>query len=209
MLFGSRHRMIAAAGLAVVAVIILTLALWPRGPTDSDYFGPNEPTWVRVPAAFDDPVYVGVGMLNAKAGDAITLESLTLERLEGNPIVNPMLRIMGDDTQTFGGIAASALPDTLDLTAYVPLPGFRFTHEDGPVELSVRVEGKAPIHGFDGLWLRFTRNGESTLIDDWIPMRASICTGATLDSAIERCRAIADQMRDAGRDAPTDSPAPS
>jgi hypothetical protein len=154
--------------------------------------------WVRVPTPIGDPVYVGVLVLNAQPGDSIVLASQAIERREGDATVEPLLRILGDETQTLGGISASELPDSIDLTSYRPLPGFRFTDADGPVEFSVRIEGSTPIHGFDGLWLRFNRNGESNLVEDWIPIRASICSGSTRDQAAERCRPIEDQMHSFG-----------
>jgi hypothetical protein len=193
-----RSRTIAAAALGLAAVILAAVALWPRGPTDSDYFGPNMPTWVRVPATLGDPVYVGVLVINALPGDAIQLDSLGVERIEGDASVEAMVRILGDETQTMGGIAASNLPGTFDLSTYRPLPGFRFSDLDGPVEFSLRITGTTPIHGFDGLWLRFARNGNSALSEDWIPMRASICTGATFEDAVERCRPIEGQMHSFG-----------
>jgi hypothetical protein len=181
---------IAAATLALVALVLGGLALWPRARLDSDYFGPNMPTWVRVPTVRGDPVYVGVLRLSAQAGDVIELTSLDIERREGDAKVEPMLRILNGRTETLGGIAASALPDTFDLSTYLPLPGFRFADADGPVEFSLRVGGTSALQGFDGLWLGFTRNGDRAILEDWIPMRASICTGSTLEEAVERCRPI-------------------
>jgi hypothetical protein len=196
---GTRRPLtIAAVGLALAAATLAAVTFVPRAPTDSDYFGPNTPTWVRVPTTLGDPVYVGVLVINALPGDAIELESLAFERVEGDATAEPLLRILGEEAQTLGGIAASNLPATFDLSTYRPLPGFRFTDLDGPVELSVRIEGPTPIHGFDGLWLRFTRKGGSTPVEDWLPMRASICTGTTLDEAVERCRPIESQMHSFG-----------
>ena len=193
-----RSRTIAAAGLGLAAAVAGLITTWPEGPRDSDYFGPNEPTWVRVPTILGDPVYLGVLVLHALPGDAIVLESLGLDRVEGDASVDAMFRILGDETQTMGGIPASALPDTIDLTTYGSLSGFRFAAADGPVEFSLRISGTSPIHGFDGLWLRFARNGEATIIEDWIPMRATVCTGSTFDQAVERCRPIEAQMHSFG-----------
>jgi hypothetical protein len=193
-----RAAPIAAAGITLAAALGLAVSVSPRAPTDSDYFGPNMPTWVRVPTTIGDPVYAGVLVLNAKSGDAIELRSLAIERLEGDAMVRPLVRALHGRTQTIGGIVASALPATIDLSTYTSLEGFRFTDADGPVEFALMIAGTTPIHGFDGLWLRFTRNGEPTHVEDWIPMRASVCTGSTLDQAVERCRPIEDQMRSFG-----------
>ena len=191
-------RKIAAAGLVLAAAIALLARPSSGGQPDSDYFGPNAPTWVRVPTTLGDPVYVGVTVLSAGPGDAIRLESLDVERREGDVTIETLVRILHGGTRTLGGIAASQLPHEFDLSTYAAVPGFRFSEADGPVELSLRIAGTTPIHGFDGLWLRFTRNGESAVVADWIPMRASVCTGSTQDQAVERCRPIEDQMRSFG-----------
>jgi hypothetical protein len=195
---GSHRTSIGAAGFALAVLVLGVLALWPRGPTDSDYFGPNMPTWVRVPTTVGDPVYVGVLVLNARAGDVVELASLGIDRTEGDATIEPLVRVLAGETETLGGIAASALPPTIDLSSYSPLLGFRFAEADGPVELSLRVSGAAPIHGFDGLTLRFTRNGADEEVVDRIPMRASVCAGSTFDQAVELCRPIEDQMHSFG-----------
>ena len=193
-----RRPAFAAAALGLAAATLIAVAFWPHGPTDSDYFGPNEPTWVRVPTTLGDPVYVGVLVLNARPHDSLELVSLGLERVEGDATVEPMLRILGDDPQTLGGISASALPETIDLGAYSGLAGFRFADTDGPVELSLKIAGTSPIHGFGGLWLVFRRAGATEVLEDWIPMRASICTGSTLREAVELCRPIEAEMHSFG-----------
>ena len=190
-------RAIVAAGLGLAALVVGAFMVWQRGPTDSDYFGPNMPTWVRVPTVIGDPVYVGVLVFNARPGDSIELLALRLERVEGDAAVDPLLRVLHGGTETIGGIAASALPPTIDPSTYDPLPGFRFSDADGPVEFSLRIAGTSPVHGFDGMWLQFRRNG-SEVLEDWIPVRASICSGSTFDQAVERCRPIEDQMHSFG-----------
>ena len=96
-----------------------------------------------------------------------------------------------------GGITESDLGNTIDLSSYGSLP-LRFSEAEGPVELAVRVVGTAPIHGFEGLRLRFRVNGSRAVLEDWFPMRASICAGSTFAEAIERCRPIAEQMASEG-----------
>ena len=153
------------------------------------------PTWVRVPTTLGDPVYVGVLVLHAKPGDTIELDSLVVEGLEGDATVKPMVRILHGETRTLGGIAESDLGDTIDLSTYRPLTMLRFAEADGPVEFAVRVDGTTPVHGFNGLRLRFRIDGIGSVIEDWIPMRASVCTGTTRPEAVERCRPIEQQMR--------------
>jgi hypothetical protein len=194
----SGRRTIAAAGVVLAAAVIAGGFLVARGPADSDYFGPNMPTWVRVPTTIGDPVYVGILVIRAAPGDLVELDSLLVEGLIGDTDVEPMMRIIPAETRILGGIAASDLGDTIDLSSYVPLPRLRFSESDGPVEFAVRVVGTEPVHGFDGLRLRFRLNGGTTLIEDWIPMRASICTALTRAEAVEICRPIADQMASEG-----------
>lgn len=188
----------AAAGLALVAAILGGALLLARGPVDSDYFGPNTPTWVYVPATIGDPVYVGVLLLRAQPGDTIELDSLGVDGLIGDTNVHPMVRMLPEETRILGGITESDLGDTIDLSSYRSLPMPRFSEADGPVELAVRVVGTAPTHGFNGLRLRFRINGAAAVIEDWFPMRASICTGSTFQEAVERCRPIAEQMASDG-----------
>lgn len=193
-----RRRPIAAAGLVLAAAVLAGGFLLARGPVDSDYFGPNMPTWVRVPTTIGDPVYVGVLVLRAQPGDAVELDSLLVDGLIADTGVEPMVRILHGETRILGGISESDLGDTIDLSSYGSLPTLRFSETDGPVELAVRVVGTAPVHGFDGLRLRFRIGGAAAVIEDWIPMRASICTGSTFVEAVERCRPIAEQMESEG-----------
>ena len=195
---GVSRRSIAAAGLVLVAAILADGFLVARGPADSDYFGPNMPTWVRVPATIGDPVYVGVLVLRAQPGDNVELHSLSVDGLIGDTAVEPMVRILHGPTRILGGIAQSDLGDTIDLSSYGLLPMLQFSESVGLVELAVRVVGSAPVHGFNGLRLRFRINGAAELIEDWFPMRASICTGSTFAEAVERCRPIAEQMASEG-----------
>jgi hypothetical protein len=193
-----RRRSIAAAGLVLAAAILGGAFLLLRGPVDSDYFGPNEPTWVRVPTTIGDPVYVGVLVLRAQAGDLVELESVLVDGLIGDTSVEPMARVLSGPTRILGGIAESDLGDAIDLSTYMPLAMLRFSASDGPVEFAVRVVGTAPVHGFNGLRLRFRINGAAAVLEDWIPMRASICTGSTFAEAVERCRPIAEEMASEG-----------
>jgi hypothetical protein len=195
----STRRLIAAAGFVLAAAVLAGGGfLLVRGPVDSDYFGPNMPTWVRVPTTIGDPVYVGVLLLRAQPGDAVELDSLLVEGLIADTGVAPMVRILHGETRILGGISESDLGDTIDLSSYGSLSMLRFSETDGPVELAVRVVGTAPVHGFDGLRLRFRISGAAAVIEDWIPMRASICTGSTFTEAVERCRPIAEQMESEG-----------
>jgi hypothetical protein len=186
--------MIAAAGVVLAAAIVAGAFVLGRGPVDSDYFGPNEPTWVRVPTTIGDPVYVGILVLRAQPGDTIELESVQAEGLLGDTSVEPLARVLSAPTRILGAIAESDLGDTIDLSSYVPSAMLRFSEAGGPVELAVRVVGTTPVHGFNGLRIRFRINGDTALVEDWIPMRASICTGLTFAEAVERCRPIAEQM---------------
>jgi hypothetical protein len=193
-----RRRSIAAAGLGLVAAILAGAFLATRGPVDSDYFGPNEPTWVRVPAAIGDPVYVGILVLYARSGDAVELDSVTVEGITGDASIEPIVRILDGPSRILGGIAASDLGDTIDLSTYAPFSTLRFSERSGPVELAVRVVGTSPVLGFDGVRLRFTINDAAAVIEDWIPMRASICTALTFAEAVEGCRHVADEMASEG-----------
>ncbi len=189
-----RHPSIAAAGLVLAAAILAGAFLATRGPVDSDYFGPNEPTWVRVPATIGDPVYVGIRVLYAQPGDVVELDSVEVEGLSGDAEIEPIVRVLDGPSRILGGIAASHLGDTIDLSTYAPFAPLQFAEAESPVELAVRVVGTAPVHGFKGVRLRFRINGATAVIEDWIPARASICTGATFAQAVERCQPIADQM---------------
>ena len=136
---GLRRRWIAAAGLVARRGD-------PRGcirgrprPGDSDYFGPNMPTWVRVPTTLGDPVYVGVLVLRAQQGDAIELDSLVVEGLEGT---RRSSRSRGSSTARRGPRWHRAKRPrrhhrSIDLHAADTL---RFTAADGPVEFAVRVD---------------------------------------------------------------------
>ena len=197
------RRSIAAAGLVLVAAILAGAFLATRGSVDSDYFGPNEPTWVRVPTAFGDPVYVGILVLYAHPGDLVELDSVGVEGISGDASIEPIVRILDGPSRILGAIAASHLGDTIDLSTYAPFSPLRLSEANGPVELAVRVVGTAPVHGFEGVRLRFRINSAAAVTEDWLPMRASICTGSTFAEAVERCRPIADQMMATeGRDAP-------
>lgn len=196
---GSRERrVIAAWGIVLTAAILLAAYLVVRGPADSDYFGPNEPTWVRVPTTVGDPVYVGILLLRAHAGDIIELQSIAFAGLLGDTVAEPLVRHIDEPARILGAIAESDLGDTIDLSTYGPLPGLRFSEADGPVELAVRITGTTPVHGFDGLWLRFGISGVDGTVEDWIPMRASVCTGTTRAGAIERCRPVEAEMHSFG-----------
>ena len=194
---GFSRRSIAAAGLVLAAAIIGGAFLLARGAVDSDYFGPNMPTWVFVPATLGDPVYVGVLLLRAQPGDAIELDSLGTDGLIGDTSVQPMVRILDGPSRILGAITETDLGDTIDRSSYRSLSMLRFSEADGAVELAVRVVGTTPIHGFDGLRLRFRING-TAMIEDWFPMRVSICVGSTFPEAVERCRPIAEQMASEG-----------
>lgn len=189
-----RRRSIAAAGLVLVAAILGGAFVATRGPLDSDYFGPNEPTWVRVPAKLGDPVYVGILVLRARPGDAVELDSVAVEGITGDAGVEPIVRTLHGPSRILGAIAASDLGDAIDLSTYAPFSTVRFAEATGAVELAVRVVGTAPVHGFNGVRLRFRINGARAVLEDLIPMRASICTGLTFADAVERCRPIAEQM---------------
>lgn len=193
-----KRRSIAAAGVILVAAILAGAFLAIRGPVDSDYFGPNEPTWVRVPTTIGDPVYVGLLVLYAQSGDVVELDSVVVEGLSGDPSIEPIVRILDGPSRILGAIAASHLGDTIDLSTYAPFSPLRFSEAAGPVELAVRVAGTAPVHGFNGARLRFRINGAAAVTEDWIPLRASICTGSTFAEAVDRCRPVADQMESEG-----------
>jgi hypothetical protein len=121
-----------------------------------------------------------------------------VDGLLGDTSVEPMARVLSGPTRMLGGIAESDLGDAIDLSTYLPLAMLRFSRADGPVEFAVRVVGTAPVHGFNGLRLRFRINGAAAVLEDWIPMRASICTGSTFAEAVERCRPIAEEMASEG-----------
>ena len=195
---GSGRRLIAAAGLVLTAALLAGGFLLARGQVDSDYFGPNMPTWVRVPTTIGDTVYVGVLLLRAQTGDVVELDSLLVDGVIGGATIEPMVRILHGETRILGGITESDLGDSIDLSSYRTLSMLRFLETDGPVELAVRVTGNAPIQGFNGLRLRFRINDDAAVIEDWIPMRASICAGSTFAEAIERCRPIAEMMESEG-----------
>ena len=192
------RRSIAAAGLVLVAAIVAGAFLATRGPVDSDYFGPNEPTWVRVPTTIGDPVYVGILVLHAQPGDVVELDSVLVEGRSGDANIEPIVRILDGPSRILGAIAASHLGETIDLSTYAPFSPLRFSEANGSVELAVRVAGTAPVHGFNGVRLRFMINRATAVTEDWIPMRASICTGSTFAEAVERCRPIAGQMATEG-----------
>ena len=164
------RRPIAAAGLVLAAAVLAGGLLLASGQADSDYFGPNMPTWVRVPTTFGDPVYVGVLVLRAQPGDAVELDSLVVDGLIGDTGVEPMVRILQEETRILGGITESGLGDTIDLSSYGSLARLRFSEGDGPVEFAVRVVGTTPIHGFNGLHLRiqdqWRRSGHRGLVPD-------------------------------------------
>jgi hypothetical protein len=194
----SNRQQIAAAGILLVAAVVLGSYLLTRGPSDSDYFGPNEPTWVRVPTTLGDPVYVGILILRAQPGHTVELEGLVVEGITGDAVVAPMVRHIQEPASVLGGIAESDLGGAIDLSTYGPLAGLRFSPADDPVELAVRITGTTPVHGFDGLRLRFSINDGEATVDDRIPMRASVCTGTTRAEAVESCRPIEAEMRSFG-----------
>ena len=186
---GRAYRLAAVAAAALAAVTLRGCA-----SSDTDYFGPNEPTWVRVPTTTDDAVYVGVIVLNAHPGDTVRLDSIKVTRLEGDARVEPIVDVLHGETRLLGGISESAIGETADLDAYQPLSGTVFTEADGPVAFAVRVTGTTPVHGFDGLSIRFTLNDADQVVEDWIPMRASVCTATTLNESVEICEPIRRQM---------------
>jgi hypothetical protein len=184
-------------GIRPVALLAGALALASIagcGPSDSDYFGPNEPTWVRVPTTTGDAVYVGVLVLMAHPGDTVHLESAVVTKTEGDAAVEPIIDVLHGETRLLGGIAESGIGDSVDLGAYGPLEGAVFSDADGPVAFAVRITGTTPVHGFDGLTIRFRLDDDEEVVEDWIPMRASICTAATHAEAVAICEPIRQQM---------------
>ena len=191
-----RSRLIAAGGFILAAAIGLAALMLSMGPPDSNYFGPNEPTWVRVPTTLGDPVYVGVLVLHAHPGDSIVVESLTPDGLLGDATVEPIARVVEEPARLIGGMRESDLDDVLDLSAYGPVAGLRFSAAVDGVELAVRISGTTSVHGFDGVRLRFRVDAQAQPIDDWIPLRASVCSGATMAEAVEVCAPIASEMHE-------------
>jgi hypothetical protein len=183
----------AAAGPALAAALLAASA-FACGAADTDYFGSNEPTWVRVPATLGDPVYVGVLLLRAQPGDSIELVSLAAGGVANGTETHALVSVLGEETTWIGAMTESDLENVIDLDTYRPLAGARFSAADGPVALVIRVTGSGPMQGFDGVVLSFRRN-DGPVVEDHIPLRASICTGATFEDAVERCRPIESQMR--------------
>lgn len=196
MLRAPRRRLIAAGGSALAAAIALAAFMLSTGPPDSDYFGPNEPTWVRVPSTLGDPVYVGVLILHAHPGDSVVLESVTVEGLLGDATVEPIARVVEEPARIIGGMRESDLDDVLDLSAYGPVAGLPFSAAVDGVELALRISGSTPVHGFDGVRLRFRVGAQAEPMDDRIPLRASVCSGATMAEAVEVCGPIASEMHE-------------
>ena len=113
---------------------------------------------MRVPTTTGDPVYVGVLVLVARPGDTVRLESLVPAKVEGDAVIEPIVDVLDGETRLFGAIAESDVGDSADATAYEPLGGVEFADAAGPVALAVRIRGTTPVHGFDGLTLRYRLN---------------------------------------------------
>lgn len=193
-----KHVRIAAGAIVLLAAIVLAGIWLLRGPADSDYFGPNEPTWVRVPTTLGDSVYVGIAVLHARPGDTLVLESVEVGGLVGGAVVAPIARLLPAPQQIIGAIRGSELGGEIDASSYGSPAGLSFSAANGTVELAAKVSGTTPVHGFDGIHVRFRVEGERAVIEDWIPVRASICTGETLAAAIEVCRPIEAEMHSSG-----------
>jgi hypothetical protein len=161
--------------------------------SDSDYFGTYDSTWVAVPTVAGDPVYVGVTLLNAHPGDTVEIDSVTFGDVTGDAIAEPLAAILRGETHLLGGMRASEIGESVDLTPYASPVGLRFAAHDGPVALAARLSGTAPVLGFRYVVVRFRANDGPIHVDQ-IDFRASVCIGATFEEAVERCRPIEDEM---------------
>jgi hypothetical protein len=172
---------------AVFAAVLIASAVSGCAEQDSDYFGPSDPIWVRVPTTVGDPVYVGVAVLSVAAGDTVELLSVSTGGAEGGASVEGLVSVLRGETRLIGAVAASDLPAEIDLGTYQSLAGARIHARDGPVTFVVRVTGSAPLYGFTELALRFRLNGAEVAVDRF-PLRATVCAGETRRQAAQACR---------------------
>jgi hypothetical protein len=184
----------AATGPMVGAALLTSTIAMACGASDSDYFGPNEPTWVRVPVTSRDPAYVGVIVLLARSGDTVTIDSVDFGGPVGDAHIEALVSILHGRTKLIGAIAESRLGAEIELSTYVPATGFQFDEADGAVALAARITGTTSVHGFRNVTVRFhTARGSRSWVD-LIPYRASVCSAETFEAALQVCKPIADEM---------------
>jgi hypothetical protein len=181
----------AAAGKLPAAPLLASLVIGCLS-NDSDYFGPYESTWVRIPVARGEAAYVGITVMTAHEGEVIVLDSVDFEGREGDATIEPLVAAVREGTGLIGAIAASDIDASIDLDAYRPASGVRFAQGDGEVALAVRITGTSPVQGFESATIRFRTEGSSALRVDQIPLRATVCSGLTVELAIAICDSIED-----------------
>lgn len=177
--------------LAPAAAALATAMLVGCAAPDSDYFGPDEPTWVRVPTAVDEAVYVGVTVLRAAPGDTVELLAVSVDGVVGDVRADGLVSVLAGETQLIGAAAASDLPAEIELDRYGSPAGMRIDWGTGPVGFVVRVAGRSAVYGFGEVVLRYRVNGSDPAIDRF-PLRATVCADASRDLAIARCRKVAE-----------------
>ena len=183
----------AVAGL-VLAAALFALPLMGCSADDSDYFGAYESSWVRIPIAAGDGAYVGITVLAAHDGDTVVLESVDFDGREGEATIEPLVAVLRGEARLIGAVAESEVGATVDLATYRAAAGVRFSEGEGPVALAARISGTSPVHGFGSVIVRFQIEGSSALRVDRIPFRATVCTAATVEAAVDVCRPIEDRM---------------
>ncbi|MES2210310.1 MAG: hypothetical protein V4515_09005 [Chloroflexota bacterium] len=189
---------LSASPLLRWAVALLAFTALGCSSGESAYFTRGDPIWVRAPTLDGQDVYVGIGILIAQGSDRVHLGSVEANGVEGDASIEGLAAVLGAETHLVGiGTVDALTASGVDLDAYRPITEVSISAQSGPVALILKVTGKAWIRGFRDVTLRFEVDGGVEQIETF-PTRATICSGATLDEALVRCRPIEEQMHSFG-----------
>jgi hypothetical protein len=180
------------SGLAIVvtvlvAVLVATIVA-ACGAMEASYFPTEGQTTVGIPRTEIVPAYFGIALLEAAQGDRVRLEGIEPLGVRGEPTIEGIAAVLGDERTWIGASVEHDFPAEIDLSTYRPLEGMEFDDGDGPVAFAVRVSGSAPLLGFDAIRLRFRVNGGPAQVQT-VQLRGLVCTETSLVEAGNRCRA--------------------
>jgi hypothetical protein len=160
-----------------------------------EYFYRPSRVGVGLPALKGEPVYVGLGALEARSGDTVRFELLEPIGATGFTQIEALVRPVSDavNGELVGAMTEGLIAESWGIgpEAFTPLAGYEFDAADGPIEVVVRVNGEAPIARFDTLVLQFRVNGTQTRTQD-LKFAGAACFAATLPEADANCDGVLD-----------------
>ena len=158
-----------------------------------EYFYRPSSVGVTMPRVAGEAAYLGLGTLEARAGDEVRFEALEAVGAAGFSEITPLVRPISESVDGVGAMTEALMREEWGFgpEVFTPLAGYEFDAADGPIEVVVRLNGEAPVATFETLIIHFRVNGAKERTQD-LKFAGATCFAATLPEAAESCNEALD-----------------